>query len=512
MTQKNLNYQTAKQLGEQLQPANDQFEQQNTDIEQVVNDLQNKLIKEAENRLQNQESKLERAKLMIAELTTSIFGLVEEKLANLDPDTQKENTAKLLILKAEKLVRTAVEAVYHQDAAASRVTLGDHGWHHLSQDLRDALAIAEGFNEGELNNTQRALLALTAAFHDIGYAADVVHLWQKEGTQHYDLDKGHPLLSLVFVQEMSDLFHSADDERLGLLTAKEFQALQAMVVNHENPERANMAKEYELLSKAFAQADALAAVGLDKLPPALGENPEFLQLAYLYNVGQSQVDALPLDQQPAAQEELEKQINQLKQKLKVSIEAKYSFDPKQAENYLNILTDSHLGKKSLKFLLGRMTGEATIPTVEESSDGTKKVAVRMNLGEHHRLNQFELSGAEQAAAKIAVKVLCEQSGIDPTDDEEAQLIAAITDQLGEEQLNLSINNQAVQVSTTVQDEGTAEQSSNLTILKTLETATFKLTVSMSTPAAQPANRAYYDQVYDQLTTAQSLLTSTPAVD
>lgn len=164
----------------------------------------------------------------------------------------------------------AVRAITYQDTKATVVTLGDHGWMHLTQDLRDAVVIAENKQDTPLSAKEKFILAMTAAYHDIGYAVPEVSDPQRASKGEYSsFDKGHLINSYVYIAGMRKRLQ-------GVLGPEDTQALEQMIANHENPGLAKMAGKRTNLVESFAIADAGAAFGPDKLPAIISQIPEVL--------------------------------------------------------------------------------------------------------------------------------------------------------------------------------------------------------------------------------------------
>lgn len=368
-------------------------------------------------RLENQETKQVKAKFFIENITEHALAV-----ALSDPELTPEEKAQK-VENALQLASMAVEAIAKQDVAANAVTLGDHGWNHLVQDLRDSRILAAGLKEGDegLNANEELILSLAAAFHDIGYSSPEVSDHQQLDSANYGLDKGHPLLSFTFVRQNQEKFRA-------VLSEEDYQALCTIIVNHENPERADQAgPNYEHLSKAFAHADAAASVGVEKVPPMIAQVPDVIRYAYLLNQGDAAVKSGLIT---------EEQYQELKAKAKADVQnilTSGGYDEEQAKQLLNVFTDTHLTAKSLKFVLGRLTGEMGDIQVATTGEG-KKVALAMNLGEAQTIENF-LPGAVNAGAKLAVKVFGEQAGIHLSDEQSSSLMEFMLTDNGSPPLN-----------------------------------------------------------------------------
>ena len=478
-------------LGKQL---NDGFDtlgirqvENETDVETVKKEFITKLTRKTTEHLKGQESKIVNATEFIQQVTTFAIDSVKAEKANLSPEAFATK-----INDALALVSMAVEAISFQDLAANSVTIGDHGWHHLYQDMRDSLALAEGLSDTELSANDKLLLALTAAFHDIGYASKQVNGQQKASSKNYNVDIGHPVLGYVFLKNNAEVFKK-------VLSEEEFDGFLQMVINHENPERAARAGEkYEKMCKAFAHADAGASVGKDKVPPIIGQVPAVME--YYYTLNQAKVH---LESKAITQEQYDVLVGSAKQKVE-SILQSGDFNPEQAQQLLNVFTDSHIGKNSLNFVLGRLAGEMGPPKVVTTEKEQKLIALEMNLGEAQTIEKY-LPGAKDAGAKLAAKVFGEQAGIQWPKDaqgktpELAQLLAFLISSEGkadgaQPEQNLTLQVGEIQVRATKGANDSVE----------LNTDTIRLTYNPKKQAK--GQREFYDRIILALDESNKKLT------
>jgi hypothetical protein len=447
-----------------------QAEAQPIDLERISQEFIVKLTHQVKEKLQGQESKLKNAENYIAFMTQNALAVVKESSAELTTAEYRQKIEDSL-----RMVAMATEAINFQDKAANAVTLGDHGWHHLYQDMRDALKIAEGFNGDKLTAKQQLLIGLTAAYHDIGYASPQINDAQKDSSANYYLDTGHPLLSFVFVRQNADHFRS-------ILSEEEFDALSAMVINHEDPEAAKAAgPDYEILSRAFAYADAGASVGQEKVPPIVAQVPEVMKFLYLLNQVDVKLKSNEIDQSQA-----DTLIENARNEVQASIEQK-GFDPDQAAAILNVFTDHHLSGRTFNLLVGRLAGEMADPKVEEAMDGSKRVVFRMNMGEANELEAY-LPEAVKAGAVIAVKVFVEQAGLRVDDQQAKQMHDFLlqTDEAGDLEiadLGITLDREVV-----VDDEGKV-----VGVVVKLQTG--KVSVIYDSSSRAETQRDFYDKIF-----------------
>jgi hypothetical protein len=424
-------------------------------------------IKAHESILSGQELKIARMKQYISDMGHWASQCVEEyqkQEPNPSADQIRKYTKNII-----QLVVDAARSITFQDLKGSAVTLGDHGWMHLTQDLRDAIIIAEGKHGKTLGAKEKLLLGLAAAYHDIGYAAPQVSDAQRASKGDYgSYDKGHPLLSGVYVELHRSQFEA-------VLGSEDTSALFQIVVNHENPERAKMAGARADLAEAFAIADAGAAFGLDKLPPIITQFPE--ALAYLNAISYFEAhfddEILPLlqpqrDQRPekigdtqedatqghateAEQDRIdslrrkyvEEVINPLKQAVIDQVKKRNLFgadlptyydaiaemisgEPTelietQAGAMVNAL--HHFNEMSLKFLLGRMSAES-LPV--QVIDGV--VVFDIAAGFAREMEQKNIiSGAVEASSRLSIKLFSEQAGVELSKELEKLLVKVLSD-------------------------------------------------------------------------------------
>ena len=393
-------------IGDELAKGFDQLElpalnneTENFDIEAATAEFVQKLTAKITSELQGQESKMVNAGLFI-DLLTSVA--INATIPAENTLTSAEKRAKAT--DAFRVVSLAAEAISFQDLAADAVTLGDHGWHHLYQDMRDALIIAKELKGTDLNNGEQLLIILTAAFHDIGYASPQISGPQQENSSNYGLDSGHPLMSFVFLQKNMEHFQK-------VLSPEDFTTFCTMVINHENPERADMAGEQSKLSESFAIADASASIGMEKLPPALAQIPELIGTMYkIAQVGENQAAGIITKTEAAAA------IFDIKAQAKATLSEKYanSFTETHLKKLLNVLDDTHIDNRTVLFMLGRLAGEMGDITAEDNDKGERRIILTMNMGESKNIQAY-IPEAVGAGATIATKVFMEQVGVKFTD-------------------------------------------------------------------------------------------------
>lgn len=472
----------SSELGNQLQTGFDSLGvalEENSDIEAVKNEFVAKLTQKTTEQLKGQESKVANAKKYIQQTTTFAIDSVLAQREQLPPELFNKK-----ITDALALVTMAVEAITFQDLAANSVTLGDHGWHHLYQDMRDSLVLAEGLSDTELSANDKLMLSLTAAFHDIGYASNQVNKQQKADSKHYNLDIGHPVLSYVFLKANADVFKK-------VLSEEEFDGFLQMVINHENPERAAQAGEkYEKMSKAFAHADAGASVGREKVPPIVSQAPEVMEYFYSLNQAQVHLDlgAITIDQYNSL-------VGSAREKVETILKSG-AINKEHADQLRNVFTDTHIGKNSLNFILGRLAGEMGPATVVTTTEGQKIIALEMNLGEAQTIENY-LPGAVQAGAKLAVKVFGEQAGI-KWQGRDKQLIAFLSSR------DSNTEQTRQNITMTVGDiEVTAIKDANNSV--ELTTDTIKLTYNPEKKAEE--QRDFYDRIILALSESNKKLTA-----
>lgn len=379
------------------------------------------LIAEQTEVLRGQAEKIQRMEGFVGQMHGWAEQLLVDFSAQENANTEKTSEQKnVAIAEYAQDVRQAVvdaaRAITYQDIKASAVTLGDHGWMHLTQDLRDAITIVSEKRpqDNPITAKEQFMLGLAAAYHDIGYAVPEVSDKQKGG-EYKSFDKGHPLNSFVYLAAEADRYKR-------ILGAEDTVALLQIVVNHENPERAHLAKHRKDLSEAFAFADASAAFGPDKLPPIVTQVPEIL--AYLgavsmlgseenfatYIYGQMKEPKGSLDE--VKQQFKQQVVDTLKQKVVdeiTSSERNLHEDQKQA--LLNSI--DHFGPVSLKYLLGRMSAEASKLRVNEQG----QVEISINAGFARHLDNY-MPTSTQAASELIVKLFLEESAILELTEEE----------------------------------------------------------------------------------------------
>ncbi|MBU0974870.1 hypothetical protein KKD03_04175, partial [Patescibacteria group bacterium] len=152
----------------------------NIDLETTKQNFKDTMMQRMKDVLRGQESKIENADKFISQLSESLFNSIGEQGLNLEEERN-------LVEKGLQLATMVVEAINYQDLAANAVSLGDHGWSHLTQDMHDSMVIAEGLKREDLSAKEKLMLTLTAAFHDIGYASPQVADQQQKDSKNYSL-------------------------------------------------------------------------------------------------------------------------------------------------------------------------------------------------------------------------------------------------------------------------------------------------------------------------------------
>lgn len=464
--------------------------------------------------LEGQDRKIERMEQFASQMSSWAQEYVAEFRAENPNLTEAEYKAKLA--EAQSLIVDAARTITYQDTKASGVTLGDHGWMHLTQDIRDSIAIAEGIRGQPLSAKEKLMLGMAGAFHDVGYSVPEVNDRQMENGGKYEewvelkdkdgnpileqdpktgemipkkrlekYDKGHPLNSFVFVAGMENRF-------AGVFGKEDAQNLKQIIANHENPNRAHMAENRSDLAEAFAIADASAAFGPDKLPPIINQVPEAVRYLRALDVFNSRYDSeivpqlkeipqfqaqfqqlealqqeykkaeaetqdpnarVRADQLKAQADALAKEIrdkaltqykDQALNSLRKEVEGMIFQDIKnhqtsegtpdgkiqtQAEAMVNAL--GHFNPDSLKFILGRMSAEASPPRVE-TAGSEKHIVFDVASGFARQVEQDgSIENSAQAAAKLTVKLFSEQTAlqIKPDDLEKAVIRAVVKNNL-----------------------------------------------------------------------------------
>lgn len=360
-------------------------------------DLSKQLQVQVEIELQGQPEKLMRARDYIEKMSQraaahSLFRAQE--LFDLQSPKQIEQPLTLMQLEELQrqehftLVREAVAAISLQDICANRLAIGDHGWMHLTKDMEDAEAIAEGRLGRPLTTNELFLVGLLSAFHDIGYADPEVHDKQVEGPKHYGLDMGHPFSSFIYVKK-----HRKKFDRV--LNASEYQAFSMGVLFHENPEKAHHAgAEYEDVAQAFSYADAAAAFGIFKLPPILAHFPEAVgYLSLLEKTGKTDL--------PTERAKLEALVRERA--------------PVQAEDLLEAL--DHFSPDSLGRVIGRLSAEMAPIT---TSDGVTTLTVRAQVARDFE-NQGMFAGCVELAVQQTTKLFNELASLQLSKEHQSEL-------------------------------------------------------------------------------------------
>ncbi|MBP9819547.1 hypothetical protein KBC79_02295 [Candidatus Woesebacteria bacterium] len=401
--------------------------------------------------LKGQPEKFQKAEQYANQLLADAQAMASEQVQGL-PDAVREQKKKEILDVALRRIEEAVDAITYQDVCASRLTLGDHGWDHLYQDYRDSQVLAQGYKAGQdggpaaLTAKERFMLGMAAAYHDIGYTTPETHLEQQKGAHNYGtFDAGHPMVSAAHLLQIKDRFVGVGDQA-GIFTEDEFNGLYQIVANHENPERAAQAGQYEHLSKAFATADASAAFGSEKLPPIMSELPEatgyLAQLSFQEDLRelsenlaelQTQADAKGteiswpnldktvrelLTDVRGAYEEMKQITLQNKDSLTKMIREKFS--TQTADALINSL--DHFTGVSLRFTLGRVAGE--MDAVRLDDQNRPVLPVKSGVGaECDREGYFR--GAQEAAASQTVKVFMEASSAQLSKDEIRDLTSVL---------------------------------------------------------------------------------------
>lgn len=457
----------------------------NTETQSLTRDgLVAQLQQEHQPILAGQELKLGR----MEQFTQQMMTWADEYVDTLQAANSSLTQEKISLLRAEtrKLVVDATRLVTYQDTKATAITLGDHGWMHLTQDMRDSITIAEGKRGSALSAKEKLILGLAAAYHDVGYATPEVidHQISSQG-KYGKFDKGHPINSFVFLVSEAKRFRA-------ILGGEDADALFQIVANHENPQMSAQALKRADLAAAFAMADAGAAFGPDKLPASIVQIPEFLTYLSTVATFSASFDSQILPMIPSAdlkraqdtQLAIEQQIKdtpveneifiqELNTRLAVAkevatkakttheLQTRASFmaeviNPQkeavikailakikdqggadlnsgtlpelntQAGAMINAI--DHYGPVSLKFLLGRMSAESAPPRVEKSvvdGNSTTKVVFDISAGHSRQMeDKHVIRNSIVASAKLTIKLFAEQANI-PIDDQTEKLLIKI---------------------------------------------------------------------------------------
>lgn len=362
--------------------------------------LRSQLLELVQPWLEGQGEKLKRAQTYIDQMCGWADTLSQDRAAESNLTVEQALDLKK---KYFGMVRETVCAIQFQDTRASRLALGDHGWMHLTQDLRDSRVIATNLKGESLTTKEEFFLGVLTAYHDIGYGDPAVHELQRDSVENYSQDMGHPLTSYLYVMQNHEKF--AD-----VLSPEDFEALSLSVLNHENAEQAHLSgAQYEHLSKAFSYADSASVFGLDKLPPVLAQVPEvvgYLSLQSMIDIFRKQQgDSLTSEQN----QYLDARLNQARSEIEARIRTQC---PGQAEDLINAL--DHFGPKSLAIVLGRLSAEMAPVKLEGK---VAEYRVRAAIGK-----EFDgyISGAVQAAVKLTVKLFGELVSLRLHENEQLQ--------------------------------------------------------------------------------------------
>lgn len=368
----------------------------------------------------------------------------------------------------QNLVVEATRTITYQDIKASAVTLGDHGWMHLTQDLRDSLSIATLKRGQDLNSREKFMLGLASAFHDIGYAVPEVSDPQRNNKGKYgSFDKGHPINSYVYLVAQRGKYES-------ILGQEAADALFQIVANHENPEKAERAGKFSDLAEAFALADASAAFGQDKLPPIVTQIPEVLPYLNAVRLGSSieKFEAIydQINEDIPIEEALELFQSEVVQKLKdiaiAKIDDKIGHKPTTTEdsaedtNIDALLYQSealknaidHFSALSLSFLLGRMSAESG--PLQVTSD--KKVEFTINAGFARQLKaRGVIANTIEESATLTVKLFLEQASLDISDKSLVKVLidCVAKNELPTLEISEKLQEQGITIDVTTDDDG-----------------------------------------------------------
>ena len=382
-------------------------------------------------------------KRLIAEQAVVLEGqLIAEVAAGAETNTtlktpeEKQKFIENYTKSVRDLVVDATRTITYQDTLGSAVTLGDHGWMHLTQDARDATVIAEGKRGAPLSAKEKFMVGLAAAYHDVGYTVDGVNDQQRaSGGVYKGEDIGHPVTSHVYMLSQSEKFRN-------VLGEKATRGLQQMVATHENPDLAEQAGEYALIAESFALADASAAFGMDKLPPVLVQIPETLAYMKAMSMAQTKEFAVIYERisepRPSFEEAQNMFNEQVVQKLKnaayaaidarISHKAPTSGDGQEQADTALYQADAlknavdHFGPRSEAFLLNRTSVEPARLYVDDQ----KRVCFDLNAGFARNLDSKGVApGATYEASKLTVKLFCEQAALNPSESVKEVLTAVL---------------------------------------------------------------------------------------
>jgi hypothetical protein len=149
---------------------------------------------------------------------------------------------------SKKLSTDAIDAIVAQEVEAAGRSLGDHGVHHIKGDADVANTIMDAV-PGADPARQKAILQLTAAYHDIGYLTPPAHAF---------LDEGHHRWSGEYFDKH---VAPAVSEAFGSATARK---MSTIIRTHDSTE---MDWKQGTMGSAFRLADNLALFHKEKLPP-----------------------------------------------------------------------------------------------------------------------------------------------------------------------------------------------------------------------------------------------------
>lgn len=395
-------------------------------------ELSRLIVEENTHILENQPEKIQKMELFAQQMSQWVIEYVDNEIASNQELQNNPEASQLLREKAMELVVESARAITYQDIKASAVTLGDHGWMHLTQDLRDSIAIAEGNRGADLSAKEKFMLGLAAAHHDIGYSAPEVSDPQVSGNGDYGtFDKGHPLYSYIYLIR--------DRKRLrAVLGREDADSLEQIVANHENPEQADRARGREDLSEAFAIADASAAFGIEKLPPVVVQIPEVL--SYLNALATFDRNAGRLARAFGTQAEdgsytlsdetrqmlwddyYQEVVTPLKESAEQTVRDRLGDESVRDEekHQMRAMLNSikHFGPISLKFILGRMSAESTTPSVITTENGEKIVSFDIHAGFAREMEEKNIiDNTVKSASKLTIKLFLEQATITNLPDE-----------------------------------------------------------------------------------------------
>lgn len=138
----------------------------------------------------------------------------------------------LTVSDTHRLLSEVTAAVYHQELAANRISIGDHGIDHLIK--HNANGVQTSFDQLQslgvpVTAKERILGSLVMIYHDLGYTAPTVTDSVSEvGIKGQD--KGHGAVAARFVRESSDL---SDHPLQKLLTPQDWNLFHRGVLYHD---------------------------------------------------------------------------------------------------------------------------------------------------------------------------------------------------------------------------------------------------------------------------------------